>query len=1488
MERSVRRLWQKWLQASASKSKTRREGWGANNSIALLKKTLRESNAAQQTAHKLPQVIDRHGRRVTRVYAAAESFLRSARYPFSRHKLLVFMDTIQEPSPFTEAELWALRSYMQLALLESVGNSAAWKREDKGNPQQTEEEASGAIAQSLQDLSENDWNLIVEELSAIGRFLRRDPAGAYARMTLEGRQEYRNVIADLGLGSAWHEHEIAREAIRLAQDSHAGLDPRSCERRSHVGFYLVGEGRKQLKRSIRYTASFAERIQETIQRWPNAFYFSVVALAITAVLAGVALFLGRFGVVANPALTLAIFLIPALECSVATANLFVTHLIRPQRLQRLDFSKGIPAECATLVAVPILLFSEKQVRQAVKDLEVRYLANRDPNLHFALVTDLPDSVEESDEHDGLAQFCSSLIHDLNEKYARRDTGSFFHLHRRRQFNSRERVWMGWERKRGKMLDLNNLILNKADHFPVKVGDSAVLHRVRYVITLDQDTRLPGEAAHKLIGALAHPLNLAVVNPRTNCVVEGYAILQPRVGISFKARNKSLLAAICSGDTGFDIYTGAISDVYQDLFGEAIYTGKGIYEVAVFQQVVEHRFPCNWILSHDLIEGAHARTGLISDVEVVDDYPSHVSAYSRRKHRWIRGDWQILLWLLPMVPDGSGHLVRNPLRLMSRWNIFDNLRRSISECAIFLQLFFAWVVLPSGAVYWTVAALALFLFPFLLGYLELLLSIVRAGPRIFSRTFWKNAAADVAGQDAIILVRMALVCHQSLVAMDAVVRSVVRMVVTRRRLLEWESAERSELRTGKGDLVEIYLNITPAAVIALAAVIGYLHPSALVVAAPFLLLWFLSKYISEWLSEPRVSVARIGSPSDRTLLRQVALRTWQFFQEFSTAGENELIPDRFQQNPPLVVPKISPTNLGLLLNSQLAARDLGLLTLPEFVDSAEKTLRTAERMPKMNGHFYNWYDTRTLEPLPPQFVSTVDSGNLVCCLWTLKQACLEFKERPLFDKGDWEGALACLEAIDENLEADACGELARQKVQELKRRIEILATCRSAWWKDLPALVEDVLALQQECRVKSFRREITGVIQELSARVQGLREMTRLFVPWLLPEFGEFSCQDLLSDGLKLPSADRISLESLPALVANLERDLHSKFDEGTIAEPTRRLVRSFRNALDRSLSASRTTTERLDRLAATADRLAQDCDFSFLYSASRGLLSIGYDAGQQRVCDCHYDLLASEARAAVFVAIAKGDIPSDSWRRLRRATALRGNERLLLSWTGTLFEYLMPSLWMRSYKDTLLERGARTAIRAQRDFARNRFVPWGISESAYNQREPDGQYSYRAFGLRDLALSPESCTDLVITPYAGCLGLMLDDAGAVENLRDMKQRGWLGPYGYYEAVDFNSARLSAAQDCEPVKCWMAHHQGMILVAVANAMRAFSMQRRFHAEPAVTATERLLEERAPRTALVNEAPEIRLESTSHASPVFQKLWKKTLWVRIEELSLESRE
>ncbi|MGH9680335.1 MAG: glucoamylase family protein, partial [Candidatus Acidiferrales bacterium] len=489
---------------------------------------------------------------------------------------------------------------------------------------------------------------------------------------------------------------------------------------------------------------------------------------------------------------------------VTITNLVVTHLVRPRRIPRLDFSGGIPEENTTLVAVPILLFTEEQVRQAARDLEIRYLANRDPHLHFALVTDLPDSVEESDGKDTLARLCASLVEGLNKKYASRKLGSFFHLHRRRTYNETERIWMGWERKRGKILDLNNLILNRADHFPLKVGDLSTLQRVRFVITVDQDSQLPRETARVLAGALAHPLNRAVIDPGTNQVVEGYTILQPRVGISFQAGNRTRMAAICSGETGFDIYTHAVSDVYQDLFGDGIFTGKGIYEVAVFQQVIDGRFPCNSILSHDLIEGEHARTGLITDVEIVDDYPSSVSSYSRRKHRWVRGDWQILLWLFPRVPDASGSMVRNPLRLISRWKILDNLRRSLTECASFLLLLVIWTLLPGRPLYWTAIVLTVFSLPILL---QLMAAVLRAGPRIFTATFWETTGAGLVDRFSNFAYRMMLLFHQSLVTVDAVIRSVVRMGVTRRKLLEWETSAQSESRHAKEGVVEFYLNYT---------------------------------------------------------------------------------------------------------------------------------------------------------------------------------------------------------------------------------------------------------------------------------------------------------------------------------------------------------------------------------------------------------------------------------------------------------------------------------------------------------------------------------------------------------------------------------------------------------------------------------------------------------------------------------------------------------
>ena len=1327
----------------------------------------------------------------------------------------------------------------------------------------------------MSGLTKLNSNTMFEALSKTDRILRDDPVGAFGSMDAESRQRYHTAVADLARRSTWSECDVAREALRLAWGPHDVNDPRARERRSHVGYYLLDAGQSLIKAQIGYKAPFVERVRSIVRRWPTFFYLSFIIWIASGILGAV---FAESGVLESTPRRLAVVfmitLIPVVECAIAITNLLATHLLQPERLPRLDFSAGIPEECSTLVAVPILLTSDKQVRQAVRDLEIRYLGNRDRNLHFGLVTDHPDSLRPFDEKDALAGLCSSLIEELQEKYARRGAGSFVHLHRRRTYNVSEGIWMGWERKRGKMLDLNNLLLNRADQFSLKSGNPACLKNIRYVITLDQDTQLLTDTARKLVGAFAHPLNRAVIDPKTNKVVEGYAILQPRVAISIKSARRSRWASIYSGDATFDIYTRAVSDVYQDLFGAGIYTGKGIYEVETFQRLLEHRFPCNAILSHDLIEGAHARAGFISDIELVDDYPSHVSAYSRRRHRWMRGDWQIILWLFPRVPESLGNLVPNPLDAISRWQILDNLRRSLSEVSTFALLLCGWLLWPRQALFWTLTALVLTASPICLDFFA---SLLGAGWDLFDAPFWKRTSEDLANRFVMLLCRITLLCHQSLIALDAVVRTTIRMTLTHRRLLEWETAAQSELKVGsEKDAVEKYLSWTVFGAIVIAGLIARFSPSSLWIALPFLMLWGTSKVFCDWLSLPYPKwIGKIGV-SDQSAIRHMALRTWRFFLEYCTEGENWLIPDVVQVEPPIVVHAASTTNLGLLLNAQLSARDLGFLTLSDFVTIAERTMSTMSKLPTYNGHFYNWYDTLTLEPRKPRFISTVDNGNLVCCLWTLKGACAEWKGQSLFPGVLRQGIAAHLDIIEGSLPVDPRSDSAKIEVRDLRRLVELLECSDSEWLKTLPKFAAKVVRLEQEVSSWAPESEALWWAGGLSAQLEKIEQMVRDFTPWLAPEFSDLRNLGSILSGL--PEVAELTPETVLPVLTNLRSQLAAQLIEQQVKDTMRPLVICFSDALSKSLAISQNMLERLRSLETTADRLASSQDFSFLYSPDKKLLSIGYDADAHRLWDYHYDLLASEARAAAFAAIAKGDISQQVWFRMGRTMA-RVNERsAMLSWSGTMFEYLMPSLWMKFYPNTLLEQAARTAVLAQRTYAKQKCVPWGISECSCAEKGPDGRYHYRAFGVPGLALSRLDAEQRVVSPYAAFLALTTDGPASASNLREMEYRGWLSKYGFYDAYDFTADRAGAGNICEAVACWMAHHQGMILVAAANALAANATQRHFHAEPMVTATERLLQEGSRSvTAVVPDEPG-KLDWLKTSVPVIRNLWQTAVAAR----------
>src|SRR5690348_8846602 len=1420
--------------------------WIQDN-VRFLRSTLKEVRDAFKSLRDLPSVQTSPGQDeiLPRVYQIAHGFLVAERFKFEEEALGEYVTGIQQVVALEIGELQALKPLLQLALLEELGIAGqkfmAVPASRESSPE-VHSNLPSTIITSLRDISDMEWKEFFEANCVVDHILRSDPSGAYPWMDFESRELYRNAVSELARHTKLSETEVARGAVlcaRKAKERKWGVNQRATNRRSSVGYYLMDHGSLRLKRVIGYRPSLAKRIRDLILGWPEVYYVAGVELT---TLVAVFLLLWHLGTVI-PLIPGLLLLIPASQAAVGLMNQLTVRFLRPRRLPRLDFSGGIPDEFSTLVVVPSLLLNEKEVRHIVEALEVRCLGNRDPNLHFALLTDSPDSSNLTDEHDDLVALCSSLIEQLNEKYSQERRGGFFHLHRHRVYNPQENRWMGWERKRGKLLDLNKLILGKEDNFPVKVGDFSILPGVRYVITLDSDTRLPRDTAYKLVGTLAHPLNRAVIDRKTNTVVEGYGILQPRVGISVESARKSRLASIYSGETGFDIYTRAVSDVYQDLFGEGSFTGKGIYEVETFQRVLGNRFPSNALLSHDLIEGIYGRAGLVSDIEVIDDYPSHFSAYSRRMHRWVRGDWQILQWLLPSVPDFFGRRVLNPITLLSRWKIFDNLRRSLIELNLFLLLLAGWFVFRGGALYWTAVIVALLLMP---TYVETLISLAQVAGTDNLKGFLKERVNAFVTGHLQVFVMLAFLPHKAFVMLDAIVRTLTRLTVTRRNLLEWETAAEAEAGSRKKTAVEAYLAFTPWFALATGISLAFLRPAALPVAAPILGLWLLAPVFTEWINHPPRRRTKPLEPQDVAFLRIASLATWRYFREFSNTGVHWLIPDRVQEEPPAVMNVLSPTNLGILLNARLAAHHLGYLTLTELIERTEQTINSAKRLSRFNGHFLNWYDLHTLNPLPPKFVSTVDSGNLAACLWTLKQACLGLINEPLLSRELCQGIGDHLALVQQIAKQKTLAPEVVLRIREVASWVDRIGEDPSEWLPSLPGLhneVQDILNIVRSNRADGQSEnqcpadDLAWWLSETLARIENVQSSVQALAPWLLPEYNQLQLGT---------SVHEISLASLPAVLPMIERemnDLSRQSEMPDAGESVSSLSSLLRSSLDRATDLS----ARLQRLAGEAEGLVREMDFRFLYDQKRRLLRIGYDVDAHQGTTAVYDLLASEARAATFIAIAKGDIRQEAWFHLGRTQTLEEGKPVLVSWSGTMFEYLMPLLWMRSHSGTMLDEGMHSALLCQQKYARKRRVPWGISEAAFSVRDHKGIYQYAAFGLPGMAMDPNSLEDVVIAPYASFLALLVDSTSAVRNLKLMWDKGWFGRLGFFESADYSNSHAQGTKNYELVRCWMAHHQGMSLLAVCNLLTRSSLQRWCHLERQVMATELLLHEKIPRAA-----------------------------------------
>ena len=1408
---------------NAAFAKVAKAGGSPDEALLWLRDNAQEfSSATRQLSDDLAPtdlpVVAGQDKIMPRVLAIANGFVDKSGPGFSKRQFTAFCLAFEEIIPLKYHEIGALVPALRLVLLEQIATRG---KEVVRDPNAGSSQQITLWIQSYRQVTQTSWKDELESLIPFDKILAEDPSRTYSSMDLESRNTYREKIARISLRSGCTETEVAEAALALAREagSKRYSDPRIERRESHIGFYLVAEGSARLRQKMGFRPTPRDRFRTFLRSYPDDVLLGGIAV-LSALIFGISVWwlTPRSTSPTLVSLGMLILLIPASQAAVQLMNYLITNVLPAEPLVKLDFSKGVPDDCVTMVAIPTLLLNEGQVRRLVEDLEVRYLGNHDRNLHFAIVSDLPDASRPAPEDGALVAVMSKLIEELNSRYSSKGAGKFLHLHRHRVYNPQENGWMGWERKRGKLLNLNQLIRGSYDSFPIKAGDVSVLPKVRFLITLDSDTELPRGSALRMIGTLAHPLNQAIIDPVRNVVVAGYGILQPRVGISVFSTTRSRLAALFAGETGLDPYTRAISDVYQDLYGEGIFAGKGIYEVETMYRVLHGRFPRNSLLSHDLIEGAYARSGLATDIIVVEDYPSHYSAYNRRKHRWVRGDWQIMAWLFDHVRDESGARVPNPISLISRWKILDNLRRSLVDPATIMLFLVGWLVM-AHPVHWTLAAICILFLPavaeLLVGLTNAVIGLSIQSARGAFRSFLKSAFT--------ILLNLILLEDQALLSLDAILRALVRRLVTGRRLLEWETAEEAEAG-GRRSAVDRYLVWTPVVAIGLALLIWFIHRPALLAAAPILVLWAGSQPLTLWLNGLPIDAQPELRAEDARFLRRSALHIWRYFLEFSNAEHNWLVPDNIQGVPQRVTATVSPTNVGLLLNSRQVASEFGYLTLPEMAELTQKSLDALAQLPKYRGHLMNWYDTRTMQAKPPFFISSVDSGNLVASLWTLEQGCLDQLRRPLLSQAIAEGLLDHLRALVD-LRAFPNRALHRCDVD----------LHREHWLETILNFSEDTLDTKRP-RPK-HASDVEWFRQQTLVRLKSTRTLVELYLPWRLPEFAALRAK--LFEGHS--ELEDVPLQRLPDCIAEVELRLDK------VVQSSQNGDRTTPARLGLLLSEARKNAvalvQHLQRIGQQAHNLAEAMDFSFLLERERLQLSVGFDAGTEELQPYYYDLLVTEPRTAVFVAIAKDDIPQDSWFHLNRQVSTDHGHTVLLSWTGTMFEYMMPSIWMRSHSNTLLDRACEAAVQAQQDYAASKSIPWGISEAACARKNDAGDYHYEAFGVPSLAQKKSESDPMVVSPYSTFLALPVDREGSLANLKRMNSLGWFGSYGFVEAADYTASRKFFLRSRpELVQSWMVHHQGMSLLALGNALCDQVIQRWFHSDPRVQATELLLQEK----------------------------------------------
>jgi cyclic beta-1,2-glucan synthetase len=1409
---------------------------------------------------RLPALDGEGEEGLPRVFALAHSLLHASHLQLSLTGCIQFIRAYQELAPLTVAELWAFPTMLRLACLEVLTTAFARLFPDVKVPfaicacctASASIDETECVSRSLANLaviSSIQWKDFFDRTSRVEEILQRDPGGIYPQMDFETRDSYRHVVEELALNTGKAEWLVA--ARLLAQCRAETAD----QSQDHVGYWLVGDGRAAFERAIGSQALALVGLGRTLLRHAGALYATALLIAGAAALVVPVLYLYAVEA-ATPSWLIgaALTALPASILSVTLVNWIVTLLVPPGTLPKLDFKDAIPPDFPTAVVVPVLVAVPSETAALVQRLEGHRLSNPDPTLQFVLLSDHADgSAATMAGDDAVEGALVEGIEMLNARYGDISGNGPFHLlHRPRCFNPAEECWMGWERKRGKLEQFNAFVLHgDRSGFSLVAGNMEALRNLRFVVTADADTRLPPGSVNRLVGTLAHPLNRACFDGESGRVRSGYTVVQPRIEIAPENAGRSLFTRLYAGDAAIDIYSRAVSDVYQDLFGTGIFAGKGIYEVASFEKSLEGRIPVNSLVSHDLFEGLHGRVALASDIIIYEGFPSGYLDYARRGHRWIRGDWQLLPWLGRTVPGRDGRRLPNRLSFLDRWKILDNLRRSIVPINLVALALAGWFLLHGSPWVWTILTVVA---PGAYLFTDLVTGLARGRRRGVMRSTL-HRFSDHIGRWALTVI---FLVNDAALALNAISRSIWRLG-SGRHLLEWTSAAHMAARFAAIDQrAAAWRDMWPSPAVALlvATGLGLFNPAALASATPLLVLWFLAPEIAVRVSRSRPPPVDDTTLEDRAFLRRIARRTWLFFETFVRPEDNWLPPDNYQEIPhEEIAHRTSPTNIGMMFLSSLTAWKLGYIGLTDLTSRMRNALDSLDRLERYRGHILNWYDTRLLKSLEPRYVSTVDSGNLATSLIVVKEACREAMQEPALRPASWDGLRDCLHLLSDSFAAssidfdDECHEMLRELEEAvLEGRDDadpwdlLLEQLCEHKYPRLEASVRRAIEKSEATPTASLR-EIQIWLERTRHHLTSMRRDVGALLPWrTLISQAPVGCED---------SARQIA-QCLPANLALQSMEAGCQEARAVLAEivasetdaHTREWAEEVDRALVQTAEAHRDLHDHVQEIATRSADWAHGMDFGMLFDKSTRLFHIGYNVSAGRVDPNHYDLLASEARLASYFAISKGDVAPEHWFFLGRPITKKASGLSLVSWNGSMFEYLMPTLFLRSDPSTLLGQSNGTAVDIQREYGDAHDVPWGISESGFASQDPEKHYRYRAFGIPDLGLRRGLSRDLVVAPYATILALSVRAGAALRNLKELESLGLVGRYGFYEAADFTPERVLVGERFSVVRSYMAHHHGMSLAAMGNALCSDMLVEWFHADRHIRTIDLLLNERVP--------------------------------------------